>query len=296
MFYKSKNKWRSQSALLIATAFVVACSEGALTQKLDGEQTQANLGLKVQSAASNTTAIVEAGNMTVTAGQACIEEIRLKLPDGLTCDAVGFVKQANVRCEVEDEQEDGAVKTEYKIIVEGPFTFDLLTGSSTPSLADVAIPSGVYREIEFRFDAVCGLGEETTLTLDGSIKDTSNVDHPFSMALEYDDDLEIESPTDVQVLEGQANGIFANLILNQWFANVDLAGCIEDGDLVANGGGVVVINKDVNATGACEEVYDDILDGIKDALEFEDSDHDDDGIDDSQDDADDDHGGHGSDD
>lgn len=278
-----KNQNKKQSVLWTSLAvFAVACGGTALNQKLDGGKTTADLGLKVQANSTATNAIVQATNLTVESGQACIEEIRLKLPEGVTCDDVGFVKQDNVKCEVEQETEHGATVSEAKIKVTGPFVFDLVKGTSTPSLSDIVIPSGAYRKIEFRFGAACSLGGETTIVLNGSMMDSSSVEHPFAMNLEYDDDFKIESPTDIQVLEDQANSVFASIILNNWFASVDFVGCIDDGDLVETSG-VIEINKDTVATGSCDNIYEDIMDGIKDSMEFEDSDHDDDGIDDTED-------------
>lgn len=289
----SKNKKQSLLWTSLA-AFAVACGGGALSQKLDGGQTTADVGLKVQANSTAQTAalvnaLVEGTNLTVESGQACIEQIRLKLPEGLSCADVGFVEQTNVICEEELEEEDGGQQIEAKIKISGPFLFNLVTGASEPSLADVKIPSGVYRKIEFRFGPACDLGGETTLTMNGTMLDSSSTAHPFEMELEYDDELEIESPTDVQVLEEQANGIFANLVIDNWFAAVDFVGCIDSGDLVETAG-VIQITPTAVHTGECENIHDDLVDAIKEALEFEDSDHDDDGIDDS-DDSDDDNDG-----
>ena len=65
--------------------------------------------------------------------------------------------------------------------------------------------------------------------------------------------------------------------------------CIDDGDLVENASGVIEINKSSSATGDCENIYEDVLAALKDAMEFEDGGH---GADDSADhDMNDDNGG-----
>ncbi|MEZ4845849.1 MAG: hypothetical protein R2877_02460 [Bdellovibrionota bacterium] len=129
----------------------------------------------------------------------------------------------------------------------------------------MVVPSGIYRKVEFRFADVCSLGDETTLSLTGTMSDSSSGTHPFELKLKYDDELEIESPTDIQVLEESANGIFANIVLNQWFSAVNFVECIDDGDLVETAG-VIQINEDTVATGQCEDIYDDLLDAIKTRL------------------------------
>jgi hypothetical protein len=201
---------------------------------------------------------------------------------GLTCADAAFVSQAGITCEEEQEEEDGSTVTKSKIKVAGPILFDLVKGTSTPSLAEISIPSGSYREAEFRFGPVCNMGGETTITLNGTMLDSNSVAHPFELNLEYEEELEIDSPSDIQVLENQANGLFASIVLDHWFAAVDFVGCIDDGDLVETLG-VIQINKDSIHNGACEEVYENLVESIKDSMEFEDPDHDDDGIDDSDD-------------
>ena len=307
MLQDIKNKMKKNKTFVLGlSVLAVACSGGALSEKLDGGQTNAALGMKVQSNPTNTTsalqaALVTADNLSVTEGKACVEEIKLQLPAGITCDDVSFVKTSGIKCEVENEEEHGAVVSQAEIKIEGPIVFDLVTGEATPSLADIKLPSGMYNEIRFKFDGVCGFGDETSITLKGNMKDSSAVDHPFDLAMEYNDDLRIRSATDIQVLEGQANTVFASLILNTWFANVDFVDCLDHDDLPVNGSGVIEINKDTEATGSCEEIYDDLKDGIEDAMEFEDH-GDDDGAnhdandDNGQDDTGDDNGGHGTDD
>ncbi|MEZ4845848.1 MAG: hypothetical protein R2877_02455 [Bdellovibrionota bacterium] len=124
-YNKHKVLWSSLAV------FAVACGGGALSQRLDGGQTNTNLGLRVQanSAATNalTQALVQAEGMTVTAGQACVEQIRLKLPKGISCDDAGFVQQSGVTCEEKMEEEDGQQQLEAKIKIAGPFVFDLVT-------------------------------------------------------------------------------------------------------------------------------------------------------------------------
>ena len=256
--------------------FAVSCGGTALNPQLDGDQTKMNLGLRVQANTSKITgalmnSLVDAQNLIVSSGQACVQEIELELPKGLSCADVGFVRQSNVTCieEMDEEDDDGTNQLEAKIKIQGPYVFDLVTGKSTPSLDDVIIPSGIYREIEFEFEDACSFDKNATIVLQGDMKDSSEVNHPFEFYLEYEDDLEIESSTDVQVLEEKSNEIFANIVLNQWFSAVNFVQCIDDGDLVATAG-VIQISKETVATGQCEDIYDRLLDTIKDAFEFED--------------------------
>jgi hypothetical protein len=265
----------------------IACGGSAVSKKLDGGETTAMLGLRAKKSATPLNGLIQLPNMTVESGQACVEKIELKLPKGLTCEYVGFVAQPGVVCQLEDDDDDDdSPSVEAEIKISGPFLFNLITGESSPSLADIKIPSGIYREIEFDFDGHCGLGGDTSITLNGTMTNSSSVSYPYEVRVEYDDDLELESPTDIQVLEGQTNGIFANLVIDRWFSGVNFVQCLDNGDLLPNGSGVIEINPNTNATGACEDIYDDLEDAIEDAMEFDDDDHDDDDDNDSDDDDD----------
>lgn len=249
----------------------VGCSGSSQqTATTDGDAAATAFQLKVANVPSATNALTdgEASQMTISSGAACVSEIRLQAPDGVSCADIGFVARDGVSCEEESEMEDGQTVIESKIKVAGPIMFDLLTGSSTPSLADLDIPSGVYRKIEFRFDKDCN-DPEGNIQIEGSVTDSSDVDHAYAIDLKYDDDFEIESDDDVQVVEGDTNELFATLFLNQWFSNIDLVGCIDNGNLVPDGSGIIQINESTDASGSCENIYEDVLEGIKDGFEFE---------------------------
>lgn len=262
---------KKQGLWILMSILAVGCSSSSsTTQKLDGGATPTALQLKVAKkpvAAATALSSEEATNMTIASGQACVSEIRLKAPEGLSCADLGFVEQSNIICKEESETEDSGTVVETQIEIAGPVKFDLVTGESTPSLADLKIPSGIYRKIEFRFDKNCD-GSDVNIQLGGSVKDSSNVDHSFAMDLKYEDDIKIESSDDVPVVEGDTNQLFATLFLSQWFENVDLVGCIESGDLAADGSGIVQINDATVGAGSCDKIYEDILDGIKDGFEF----------------------------
>jgi hypothetical protein len=116
------------------------------------------------------------------------------------------------------------------------------------------------------------LGDEISIVLEGTAKDSMDTMHPFLMELDYDDELEIESETKVEVLENQSNEVLTTLVVEDWFVEADWIECIENENLTPIGEGVYVLNENTEGLGVCSDIYDDILDGIEDALEFEDDD------------------------
>lgn len=279
--------------LVVMMGLLFACGDATEAQ-LNGDPSQTTLGMKISTVANSTNGLVQglvtSDQLNLIEAFACIEKIELELPEGLSCEDAGFVSQYGLACEEETEEEDGETYVESKIKAYGPFEINLLTGESSPSLADLQIPSGTYREIEFEFKGECSFGDEVSLVLAGTATDALDATHSFRMELEYDEELEIESMTEIDVLEDQTNEVFATLVVEDWFVNADWVGCIEDGNLTADGEGVFVIDENTEGDGECEDIYEDILDGIEDALDFEDENDDsDDDDDDSDDDDSDDH-------
>lgn len=213
----------------------------------------------------NLNSLITGDQLTLSKAQACIDEIEVKLPATVSCSDV--VPQPNVRCENDDDDE-GDDSPEIEIKIKGPFVFDLLTGLSTPSLENIQLPEGNYTEIEFEFEDQCGFANNASILLEGNATSNSNT-YPFLMELDFDDDLEIENPGQIQILENQANQIFTNLVIERWFDQANWIACIDQGHIQQNGNGFYYIHEDMDSDDECDDIYDDILDGIEDALEFD---------------------------
>ncbi|MCB0272050.1 MAG: hypothetical protein KDD46_03435, partial [Bdellovibrionales bacterium] len=153
----------------------IGCSGTSTTQQtdptlVDGDATQTQLGMVLRSGSQSfvQNALITSDNLALTTATACVEKIELKLPYGLSCSDVGFVTQSGLICEEEMDEEHGQMVLESKIKAYGPFTINMLDGSSQPSLENVQIPSGTYQEIEFEFRDDCGLGDEISMILEGT--------------------------------------------------------------------------------------------------------------------------------
>ncbi|MCW5827891.1 MAG: hypothetical protein KIT79_01120 [Deltaproteobacteria bacterium] len=202
----------------------------------------------------------------VNSASVSIRTIDIELPEGTTCADLGAVTlPENVTCkESEEDDDDGP-----RVRVTGPYVVDLMTGTSTPSLADLLLPPLVYNKIKIKFDSVDEDDEEelvdtedpilgNTLVAAGSFNYDST-DYTFDLALDFDEEVEFENVDGAAIDAATLNNLIVELDVNAWFASVGVGECIIDGDLVADETGHVTIN---DSTDEC-----DILDSIKDAVE-----------------------------
>jgi hypothetical protein len=277
---------------ILMAIFLAGCGGEDLAERLNGDATQATYQVKAVASSTanarlNPRGAISIGTsgVTLTTARLSVERVDLKLPEGLSCSAAGFVAQANVTCEEEMEidDSDGEQEIESKIRLQGPFVFDLLTGASTPDLGTLTVPSGIYREVEVDLheaeaeDGLLSAGDPligNTLHVEGTYTGVDGSSQPFSMALDFDEEIEIESPGGVQVLEGDVEPIATQLDVSMWFAGVDLSACAASGS----------VDIDDSESSACDNLEETIKENIKNSFEFEDDD-DDDSSDDSIDDS-----------
>jgi|GEM_PF-3602332 len=263
---------------------------------IDGGQTSANFQLMLQSSQSTTqlkSALVlsAATSSDVTAGSSGISlqsasinirKIRLKLPEGVTCNDFDFSNVSSVSCET--EAKDGDANPESKIVVMGPIVYNLIAGTATPSLSSLQLPSGVYTEVELKIDdadsadGVVSLTDSLanhSLVASGTFMDSEGMEHPFSLALNFDEEIKITNGTGFEVKEQTINDILIHLNADQWFANLDLQKCVDQGDLSLAGDSLELEQKNVSDTdgqGDCKDIEDTIKNNIKSSMNVKEQD------------------------
>lgn len=283
---KKQNKRLSLGLLVLA-----ACASNS---NLDGGATHADFSMNLFSSAVSTqgkTFIAglknpdgsfspDGSGVTITSAKVNVEEIKIKLPENITCEQAGFVESSFSQCKVEEETEIehgvSVVKMEYEVSIMGPMVFDLISGTSTPSLASLNLPSGAYTRIKIKIkdaqeedntvlsgDSILGY----TLVAEGTFLDATSVSHPFSLALKFDEEIKIES-NGVDVFEQAINQLQANLDIEKWFTGIDFAQCVQNGDLTLVEDSLV-INENTPGSGVCGNVEGTIKENIKNSLEVE---------------------------
>ncbi|MGA0164573.1 MAG: hypothetical protein ACO3LE_10090 [Bdellovibrionota bacterium] len=300
-------KFKSIGVLSLLVFNLTACGDGILTgvdpAKIDGDMTAAGISFQLASGslsqsvfrAATANSFAAISGVEITEARANIEEIRLELPEGMSCADVEAELSDGLLCEEEVEIEDGQSEIEAEIHVPGPFVVNLLTGESTPSLASIQIPSGMYREIEIKFDEAQledGLldGADAlignTIYIEGSYQKEDSSTQEFIIALGFSEDWEMSSAQELTVLEGATNQLSIEFNQASWFNDLPLDTCLAEGDLSLVDG-VLVIDESTDGSGACADVEDIVKDNFENSGSFDDDDDDDDDNDDDDDDDDD---------
>lgn len=298
-------KFKSIGVFSLLVFNLSACGDGLVTgvdpTKIDGDMTVAGISFQLASGAfsqsvfraATATSFAAISGVEITEARANIEEIRLELPEGMSCADVEAQLSDGLSCEEEVEIEDGQSVTEAEIHVPGPFVINLLTGESTPSLSNLEIPSGMYREIEIKFDEARledGILDgadaliNNTIYVEGSYQTDASTTQAFIIALGFSEDWEMSSAQELTVLEGATNQLSTEFNQANWFNDLPLDSCLADGDLSLVDG-VLVIDESVSGSGACADIEDIVKDNFENSGSFDDDDDDsDDDEDESEDD------------
>ncbi len=86
----------------------------------------------------------------------------------------------------------------------------------------------------------------------------------LQLSLKFNEDIRVERVGGIQVEEGQ--DLITTWVTEDWLRGVDVIGCMDDGDLVANGG-VVILDED--ADGECSGAEGTIKDNMKNTLQLD---------------------------
>ncbi|MFO1519658.1 MAG: hypothetical protein U1F57_08375 [bacterium] len=219
--------------------------------------------------------------ITLTGVRFNIRDIEFSLSEGTTCQSLSFNFAPPVACKTEQEVEkeveneveneaenethhssDTTMKSDVsgesesepegdKIEVEGPLIADLMAGTTLPSLTNVFIPAGSYPKIEVRLseakaeDGLLTAGDPLighTLVADGSFV-YQGAPHALSVRLKFSAKIRFENPNGIQVSQTGANDIVMTLDPGKWFQGIDLARCLDEGNLTFQADGSLLIDE-----------------------------------------------------
>jgi len=159
--------------------------------------------------------------------------------------AVVGVKKVKFEREVNGDDQD------YKY--NGNYSFDILSGTSTPPLPTVEIEPGVYHKLKVKFDNVLPTGN--TLEINGTAT-IGGVNFRFEFISKDDSEYEVENPNGLPVNPDDAVTFVLQIDLASLFSGVDFTTATVDAD------GVIRINENSNSNlqDLIEENFDDIMD------------------------------------
>ena len=175
-----------------------------------------------------------------------LRHIELDLPDGSDCsDIADALDGAECNDSVSDD----------KIRIQGPFDVNLVSGVATPSLADVVIPEGTYKRVDFRVE---DNSDDVSFAVTAGF--THNGDAmTLELSLDFNEDIRIETPTGISV-DGETD-LIAEFVVGSWLAGVDVGKCIDDDDVHTSGTTVTI--DDNSTSGSCSDIENTIKDNMK---------------------------------
>jgi hypothetical protein len=225
-------------------ALTAACNSGAVGlqfQAVTDDGSAASSGDVVTDDAQTAFGLVEA--------QLHLRDIELDLPDGAKCGDVPETE--GTRC---DEDSD-------KIVIDGPFVIDLVTGQTTPDLSAIEVPAGVYKRIDFRVED--GDPDEGVVAAGSALDDRSfagsftfddqGTPLTLRLSLRFNEDIRLEDPAGIDA-SGSAQALLAKFDISAWFAGLDISGCLADGELTNENGEVLVDDDVLSGSGDCSDI------------------------------------------
>jgi hypothetical protein len=180
--------------------------------------------------------VADAGGMkfTIVKAYVNIDAVRIRLPDGADCSHA-----TEVTCESDD------------IRLPGPFVSNLMTGASTPNLGTFLLPAGAYRRVEMRLEpleAGFATPDEAlrghTVFLSGTFDYDGRPDRAFTIALDINEEMRIESGSGMTVLDSGITRMLVQFKADAWLAHSDIGACLGDQSLALDSAGNLAIDRD----------------------------------------------------
>jgi len=144
--------------------------------------------------------------------------------------------------------------TEETPWVDGPFTFDAITGESEPSLVSIDIPSGTYSGIRL---LVTKIGNNS---VDGTAIDVSGtfdyLGETRSFTISLTSNLSIDYTLETSTLElipDAKMNLTITLHADEWLAGTSITNCLDSGGIILENDGSLIIDDSIS-TGSCRSI------------------------------------------
>lgn len=190
---------------------------------------------------------------TITELWVAIDEIELDLPDDLDCDDVEDQIGGRVECD------DGLLEGEDdEIKIEGKIAFNLLTGETVPDISTLRIPALNYDEVDLEVNNIDSDQDEFPAFIRGETVrlladfERNNSKEELDARFSFDTEAKFGEGMDEEFLFDLNDGdtLVLRLDVSNWFNDVRITQCLDDGDLKSASGRVVV---DDDVSGACSD-------------------------------------------
>ncbi len=175
-----------------------------------------------------------------------IRHVEFYLPDSVSCQDIQSSLIEPAGCETDSADSSG------KIVIKGPFVFDLLSGVSTPNLHATIVPAGNYRRIDVRLDDADSTDgivlasdelENYTMILKGTFGYLDKSDRPFSILLRFNEDARFEADSGILIQDGTLQIVTLKLDVNKWLNGVSVTACLSQNGITLDSLGNLLIDE-----------------------------------------------------
>ncbi len=202
---------------------------------------------------------------SLSEARAQIRRIDLQIPDSARC--LEFSFDSSIDCD----------DVNREISIQGPFIYNLLTGTASPPLDTLLIPAGRYTRVDVRLDetrvedSLLSSSDPllgNTLILRGHFSYAGDSARLFTIMLKFSEDARFQNPAEILVEENGINHLSVHLDATQWLSGVDILACLKSGDLDTLPSGELLIDEN-HGTGGCSEIENTVKEAIKNSGRFE---------------------------
>ncbi len=253
------------AAGLMVGVLAVGCGDD--DDDIEGDFGTAQLELGVGSSinnAGNRVNFADADGMlyTLMSARLVVDQIELELPDGVDCSDVDDELEDPVDCD------EGTLEGD-ELTIDGPFVVDLVDGTTTPELGTINIPALNYDEIDVEVDDI-DEDDDVVESDDVLIGNTfvgeadfefENQKRELSMEFSFDTEAEVDDP---ELLLGDGDTLVVQFDAAGWLADIPVTTCLQQGDLKAQNGLVVL---DAEVGGQCDDADEDFERDFRDAVD-----------------------------
>jgi hypothetical protein len=205
------------------------------------------------------------GSLSITSAQLILDKIRFKMES----------EESEESDEVADEEDDE--EDEEEDTFKGPYLVDLLTNTVTPSIKDMKVPAGVYKQLELNVHkvdeeelAALGLDESSPMAgksiyVTGSYTPTGGTSVAFTMSYELSERFILAGNAGMDVTSG-ANAVVIAFRLASWFDFSNLETNSDEINFTDIVEGDITLDKD--SEDAAKDIQEVIKENIKESADF----------------------------
>jgi len=213
---------------------------------------EASFSMKVASMSPNDSTLTTKDQsqtvFTINETKILIARLEFEFPDSTTCENSDFEFSSPVVC------------YDDKLVINGPYTYDLIKNVSTPPIGTFDLPVGDYDNIKIQFVDLQSIDSAAisdtnligfTMIIGGTFNYAGNSTRSFKFHLRFNEIVKFLSQKNVVISEKNKTDISVVLEVDTWFNGVNIKKCLTDNHLNLNSNGNLVIKEGALSRSGC---------------------------------------------